>query len=59
MKHTDRITIETSIDGYSDIMLRDGYAVNDAVCRLAEYENTGLSPDEIRECVMKHGVSQT
>lgn len=42
-----RLTYERDLDGFTDIGLRDGITVGDAICRLAEYEDTGLEPEEI------------
>ena len=43
----ERLTWTCRADGYDDVGLRDGVTVGDAICRLAEYEDTGLEPDEI------------
>ena len=42
-----RLTYKRSLDGFEDVGLRDGITVGDAVCRLAEYEDAGLEPEEI------------
>ena len=43
----ERTTWKRGLDGMEDIGLRDGVTVGDAVCRLADYEDTGLEPEEI------------
>ena len=43
----ERLTFKQSIDGYTDVGLREGVTVGDAICQLAEYEATGLTPEEI------------
>ena len=51
MKSNDRYTWRSCIDGYTDTGLYDGITVGDAVCQLADYEDTGLSPDEIKALI--------
>ena len=43
----ERLIDRAVCDGYEDIGLKQGVTVGDAVCQLADYENTGLTPDEI------------
>lgn len=43
----ERKTWRRSIDGYDDVGLRDGVSVGDAICDLADFEDTGLEPEEI------------
>ena len=45
----NRLTWKRSLDGHEDIGLRDGVTIRDAICRLADYEDTGLEPEEIME----------
>lgn len=47
MKLDERCTWRDDIDGYSDVGLRKGITEGDAFRRLADYEDTGLSPTEI------------
>lgn len=49
MNVNERYTWRSVCDGYSDVGLRDGISTGDAICQLADYENTGLSPSEINE----------
>ncbi len=43
----NRLTYESNIDGVADVGLKNGVTVGDAVCRLADYENTGLTPEQV------------
>lgn len=43
----ERLTWTYRADGYDDVGLRDGVTVGDAICRLADYEDTLLEPEEI------------
>lgn len=43
-----RKTYRMDIDGHSDVGLRRVYTVGDAICALADYEDTGLAPEEIK-----------
>lgn len=43
----ERLTWERSLDGFTDVGLRDGVTEGDAICRLAAYEDTGLEPEEV------------
>ena len=47
MKLDERYTWRAGADGYTDVGLRKGITEGDAICRLADYEDTGLSPEEI------------
>lgn len=47
MNSSDRYTSCAYCDGCCDVSLREGVSVGDAICQLADYENTGLSPEEI------------
>lgn len=51
MNVNERYTWRSVCDGYSDVGLRDGISTGDAICQLADYENTGLSPSEIANVV--------
>lgn len=42
----ERLTWKRDLDGYTDMGLRDGVSVGDAICRLADYEDTGLEPKQ-------------
>ena len=44
-----RLTYKRSLDGFEDVGLRDGITVGDAICRLANYEDTGFEPEHISE----------
>ena len=37
------------------VALNDGVAVGDAICTLAEYEDTGLSPDGVKTLIAQVG----
>ncbi|MBD5169257.1 MAG: hypothetical protein HDT20_03935 [Oscillibacter sp.] len=43
----NRLTWKRSLDGHEDVGLRDGVSISDAICRLADYEESGLEPEEI------------
>lgn len=43
----ERLTWRSSVDGYKDVALKDGVSTGDAICQLADYEDTGLGPQEI------------
>ena len=45
----NRLTWKRSLDGHEDVGLRDGVTISDAICRLADYEESGLEPEEIME----------
>ena len=47
MKPDERYTWRTCADGYTDTGLRTGITEGDAICQLADYEDMGLSPEEI------------
>ena len=47
MKPDERYTWRACADGYTDTGLRKGITEGDAICQLADYEDTGLSPEEI------------
>ena len=49
MNINERYTWQSCIDGYTDTGLRKGITEGDAICQLADYEDTGLSPSEIKE----------
>ena len=42
-----RLTSKSSYDGYEDVRLCPGVTVGDAICQLADYEDTGLEPDGV------------
>ena len=48
MKPDERYTWRACADGYTDTGLRKGITEGDAICRLADYEDTGLSPEEVK-----------
>ena len=43
----NRLTWRSDIDGCSDVGLRKGVTVGDAICKLADYEAKGIDPEEI------------
>lgn len=43
----ERKTWRRSLDGYEDVGLCDGVSIGDAICDLADFEDTGLEPEEI------------
>ena len=45
----ERKTWRRFVDGYEDVGLRDGVSVGDAICDLADFEDTGLAPEEFKE----------
>ena len=45
----ERITWKRNLDGYEDVGLNDTVTVDDAICQLADYEDTGMNPKEIKE----------
>ena len=47
MKPDERYTWRACADGYTDTGLRKGITEGDAICQLADYEDMGLSPEEI------------
>ena len=47
MEYNERVTWTYRAWGDDDVAIRRGKTVGDAVCRLAEYEDIGLSPEEI------------
>ena len=49
MKLDERYTWRACADGYTDVGLRAGITESDAICRLADYEGTGLSPEEVKD----------
>ena len=51
MKPDERYTWRACADGYTDTGLRKGITEGDAICQLADYEDTGLSPTEINSLV--------
>ena len=48
MKPDERYTWRACADGYTDTGLRKGITEGDAICQLADYEDTGLSPEEVK-----------
>ena len=48
MKPDERYTWRACADGYTDTGLRKGITEGDAICQLADYEDMGLSPEEIK-----------
>lgn len=59
MKPDERYTWRACADGYTDTGLRKGITEGDAICQLADYEDTGLSPEEVRELISFNGESIT
>lgn len=51
MNVNERYTVLACCDGYKDVALRKGITVGDAVCQLADYEDTGLTPTEIKALI--------
>ena len=49
MKPDERYTWRACADGYTDTGLRKGITEGDAICQLADYEDTGLSPGEVKD----------
>ena len=49
MKPDERYTWRACADGYTDTGLRKGITEGDAICQLADYEDTGLSPKEVKD----------
>ena len=49
MKPDERYTWKACADGYTDTGLREGITESDAICRLADYEDTGLLPEEVKD----------
>lgn len=49
MKPDERYTWRACADGYTDTGLRKGITEGDAICQLADYEDTGLSPEEVKD----------
>ena len=49
MKPDERYTWRACTDGYTDTGLRKGITEGDAICQLANYEDTGLSPGEVKD----------
>lgn len=47
---SERLTYESNIDGIADVGLHDNtkQGINDAVVKLCDYENTGLTPEEVK-----------
>lgn len=45
----DRMTYICDLDGISGVGLRDGVTGAEAICRLAEYEDAGLEPEEVTD----------
>lgn len=42
-----RLTSRLDLDGYTEVSLYPGVTVGEAICKLSEYESTGLEPEEI------------
>lgn len=53
----NRLTWKAYIDAFEDVGLQKGITVGDAICKLAAYEDTGLTPEEI--AAMKAEYSDT
>lgn len=51
MRPDERYTWQSCIDGYTDTGLRKGITEGAAICQLADYEDTGLSPEEVQEII--------
>ena len=51
MEPDERYTWRACADGYTDTGLRKGITEGDAICQLADYEDTGLSPGEVKGIV--------
>ena len=49
MKPDERYTWRACADGYTDTGLRKGITEGDAICQLADYEDTGLSPEDVKD----------
>ena len=49
----DRLTWKLCMDGFEDVALNDGVTVGEAICQLADYEDTGLTPNEVLELQRK------
>lgn len=43
-----RLTWSLGQDGCTDVCLHAGVTEGDAICRLAEYEDIGMTPQEIK-----------
>lgn len=55
-KKFNRITNVAYCDGYEDVSINTEYTVGDAVCQLADYENLGYTPTELKELLQKHNL---
>lgn len=42
-----RLTAKSGYAGYEDVCLYPGVTVGEAVCQLADYEDTGMTPEEL------------
>lgn len=51
----ERMTWKRGLDGIEEVSLHEGITIGDAVCRLADYEDTGLEPEEIKELQRRIG----
>lgn len=49
----ERLIWKRDLDGYTDVGLRDGVSVGDAICHLAEYEDTGLKPENVKDLLKR------
>ena len=49
MKPDERYTWRACADGYTDTGLRKGITEGNAICQLADYEDMGLSPEEVKQ----------
>ena len=45
----ERLTYESCIDGISEVGVNTGVDRSEVVIRLCDYENTGLTPEQIEE----------
>ena len=52
----DRKTWRRDLDGFSDVGLREGITVGDAIRDLADYEDTGLTPEQIESALSEKTV---
>ena len=59
MKPDERYTWRACADGYTDTGLRTGITEDDAICQLADYEDTGLSPKEINYLMSPVDIDQS
>ena len=46
MKKEERLTWKRDLDGHTDVGLRDGVTVGEAICKLADYEDLAVCDGE-------------